>query len=113
MNFLENLKKQVIQLSSAISRMLEKKNNVVDTNTETYLRPEVAFGENPDFPSASAGIEVKCAPQKGRYVVANRDIKKGQILFVEKPFAFVLLDHDKTVNFCENCCRQCNDIPIP
>lgn len=93
--------------------MVETENGAANSNTETCVLPEISFGENSDFPSASAGIEVKYSPQKGRYVVANRDIKIGQTLFVEKPFAFVLLDHDKTANLCENCCRPYNDIPIP
>lgn len=90
-------------------------NDTEDTeeNDETQSVPELAFGENPDFPSASAAVDQKYSSEKGRYVVANRDIRKGQILFVEKPFAFVLVDYGRMSGSCENCCRPYGDVPVP
>lgn len=91
--------------------MEDNANNIKDT-TEFPSQPEVAYGENPNFQCASAAIEMKYAPEKGRYVIANRDIKRGQILFVEKAFAFVPLSHVKA-GICYNCCRTCDDTPMP
>lgn len=98
-------------ITSRISCMEDNADDTTDT-TEFPLQPEVAYGENPNFQYASAAIEIKYAPEKGRYVVANRDIKRGQILFVEKAFAFVPLSQVKT-NICCNCCRSCDDTPVP
>ncbi|TGZ49030.1 Uncharacterized protein DBV15_10838 [Temnothorax longispinosus] len=107
----ERLRRQMKDITSRISCMEDNADNTTDT-TEFPSQPEVAYGENPNFRSASAAIEVKYAPEKGRYVVANRDIKRGQILFVEKAFAFVPLPHVKTY-ICYNCCRSCGDTPVP
>jgi hypothetical protein len=43
--------------------------------------------------------------EKGRHIVANRDVKMGDILFVERPYAFVTLPH-QYAEHCHNCCRQ-------
>ncbi|XP_068988865.1 SET and MYND domain-containing protein 4-like isoform X3 [Bombus flavifrons] len=48
----------------------------------------------------------------GRHVIANKSIKKGDILFLEKPVSFVLLSHD-TYNLCPHCNCQNTDIPVP
>jgi len=92
--------------------MEDNVDDTTDDTTEFPPLPDVACGENPNFPFASAAIEVKYTPEKGRYVVANRDIKRGQILFVEKAFAFVPLCYVKS-DICYNCCHSCGDTPIP
>ncbi|KAG7205129.1 hypothetical protein KM043_005500 [Ampulex compressa] len=116
----EDIKKQTAKLGFLIFRkdgdaVSDGEDDVENdaNNVKTCLRPELAFGENPEFSSASAAIEKRFDAEKGRYVVANRDIKKGEILFVEKPFSFVLLDHQKTNDLCEHCCHPYGDIPVP
>lgn len=79
MKFLEQLQRQINDIMSKISCMEENADSTTDT-VEFPSLPEVAFGENPNFRFASA-VEIKCTPEKGRYVVANRDIIRGQILF--------------------------------
>jgi len=112
LKFLDQLQKKIDEIKVKVLRM---KNNTSSVDTkESHLQPEVAFGENLNFPSASAGIEVKYASQKGRYVVANKDIQRGQVLFVEKAFAFVPIKQvDVFDNICHNCCHSCDDIPVP
>lgn len=100
-------------ITSKMSCMKDNADNTDTTDTTEFpSQPEVAYGENPNFRFASAAIEIKRAPEKGRYVLANRDIKRGQILFVEKAFAFVPLYHVKA-DICYNCCRSFGDIPVP
>lgn len=41
--------------------------------------------------------------EKGRHVIANRDIKMGDILYVERPYAFVVLPA-QYIAHCHNCC---------
>ncbi|XP_012526872.1 SET and MYND domain-containing protein 4 [Monomorium pharaonis] len=106
----ERLQRQVNDITSKISCMEDDTDDTTDT-TEFPSQPEVAYGENPNFRFASAAIEVKYTAEKGRHVIANKDIKRGQVLFVEKAFAFVPLSHIKDI--CYNCCRSCNDTPVP
>lgn len=81
--------------------------------TELHSLPEISFGENPSLAFATAAADVKYTPQKGRHIVANRDIKRGQTLFVEKPFSFVILECDGMNDLCENCCRSNGKNPTP
>lgn len=88
--------------------------NIVDI-TESPSQPKFKrpkSSENPNFPFASASIEVKYTPEKGRYVIANKNIKKGETLFVEDAFTFVIINN-KCNTFCHNCCKNYHDIPIP
>lgn len=49
--------------------------------------------------------------EKGRYVVANTKVNKGDALFVEKPFALIILP-DQTYKHCHHCCKIFN-APVP
>ena len=98
-------------MAAASSMEYEEESEASDSMSGS--KPEPAFGVNPNFPYASAALEKKYAPDKGNFVVTNRDIKKGQILFVEKPFVFVLLDHEQSTSLCAHCCRPQGDVPIP
>lgn len=60
---------------------------------------EFAYGSNPNFPDASAALTIRKSEQKGRYVVATKPIKKGQVLFIERPFALVSVDS----SVCAEC----------
>lgn len=88
------------------------KNNE-DINKLNLKLPKLNFYENPIFPNASVSLDLLTSKCKGRYVVANRDIKKGEILFVEKPFAFVLLDNEDSETVCAHCCTMTDFTSIP
>ncbi|XP_076243429.1 protein-lysine N-methyltransferase SMYD4 isoform X2 [Calliopsis andreniformis] len=77
------------------------------------LKSNIIFNENPNFPHASINIDKKNDKELGRYVVANRFIKKGEILFLEEPVSFVLLDQDTSNQFCSQCNTLNTDIPVP
>ena len=40
--------------------------------------PELSYGVNPRLPSASAAVEVRYTPEKGRFFVANQDLSPGK-----------------------------------
>ncbi|CAK9806895.1 SET and MYND domain-containing protein 4 [Anthophora quadrimaculata] len=86
------------------------KENVKDL---LQLKSQLGFKENINFPHASITITKKYNEEVGRYVVANRFIKKGDILFLEKPVSFVLLNHNSLNELCQNCKCSNRDIPIP
>ncbi|XP_076660150.1 protein-lysine N-methyltransferase SMYD4 isoform X2 [Halictus rubicundus] len=77
------------------------------------LRSMLMFDENPNFPYASLSIDRKFNGELGRHVIANRFIRKGEVLFLEKPVSFVVLNHDVVDRFCQHCNRSNRDIPIP
>ena len=105
----ESIEKQINTLLTEAVSIDDK----ADTGNNDYKLPEPAFGENKNFPNASAALDLKFSIDKGRHIVANRDISKGQILFVERPFAFVLLDNDDSDAVCANCCKSKGDVPVP
>ena len=41
--------------------------------------PELSYGSNPRAPSASIGIDLRFAPEKGRFFVASQDLLPGKI----------------------------------
>ncbi|XP_039285640.1 SET and MYND domain-containing protein 4 isoform X2 [Nilaparvata lugens] len=77
--------------------------------------PTVRKGESTTLKHMSAALDLKVTEEKGRHIVANTDINAGDILFVEKPYAFVVLPiaYDTNGhNFCHNCCTDVF-APIP
>ncbi|XP_049828172.1 SET and MYND domain-containing protein 4-like [Schistocerca gregaria] len=73
--------------------------------------PVVSHGESESFAYASAALSLRYNTSKGRHVVAKQDLRAGDIIFVEKPYAFVLLP-DYCRQYCHHCCKQCAT-PIP
>ncbi|XP_046603722.1 SET and MYND domain-containing protein 4-like [Neodiprion virginianus] len=102
-----------VSLLKSLASNLENIAENDSSRTQLCQRPDVAFESNANFPFASAALDCKYTPQKGRHVIANRDIQKGQVLFVEKPFAFVVLDQNDSSSFCRHCCHPYGAIPIP
>ena len=81
-------------------------NGVVNNNNKLEL-PVPVGGVSNTFPSASSYINVFYNETLGRHVKALRDIEVGDVLFVEKPFAYILF-HE----VCHNCAEQTIS-PIP
>lgn len=69
------------------------------------LIPQPKGGENKILPGASVHLKLMKSVEKGRYIVTNSDIKLGDILFVEKPFAYVVLP-DQYHQHCHHCCKK-------
>ncbi|XP_053384349.1 SET and MYND domain-containing protein 4-like isoform X2 [Mercenaria mercenaria] len=77
--------------------------------------PEVSYGPNSVLVQASGLVSLNSSKTKGRFLTASKDVKAGDTLIVERPFAAVLLpDHYPT--HCHHCfqklnmaypCRQC------
>lgn len=84
---------------------------------ELYMTPDKLLEKNQDYPSASSALTQNYSPTKGRFVTAKSFIKKGEFLYVEKPFAFVPLFLDTSENTSQNICAHCcgpeADVPFP
>lgn len=81
--------------------------NVGSSRNKEFILPEPKDGENTGFVSASNSLTVVYSKTKGRHVRAQSDIKIGDVLFVEKPFALLTLKEA-----CDNCCEEII-APIP
>ena len=90
-----------------------EQSDVTNTSDLDKLKSEIIFNENPDFAHASVNIERKFDSESGRYVITKRHVKKGDILFLEKPVSFVLLNHDSSNYLCQHCNRSNPDVPVP
>ncbi|XP_076297821.1 protein-lysine N-methyltransferase SMYD4-like isoform X2 [Lasioglossum baleicum] len=77
------------------------------------LRSMLKFDENPNFPNASLSIDRKSNEEPGSHVIANRFIRKGEVLFIEKPVSFKLLNDYAGGRICQQCNRLCTDVPVP
>lgn len=73
--------------------------------------PAISHGESETFAYASSALSLRYDTSKGRHVMTNQDVRAGDIIFVEKPYAFVLLP-DYYRQYCHHCCKQCTT-PIP
>ncbi|CAK9800854.1 SET and MYND domain-containing protein 4 [Anthophora plagiata] len=106
----DNIEKKVNEVLLTKACTQNVRENVKDL---LQLKSQLGFKENINFPHASITITKKYNEEVGRYVVANRFIKKGDILFLEKPVSFVLLNHNSLNELCQNCKCSNRDIPIP
>lgn len=111
-----DLIKHIDKIEKHIEKLLsdaKKMDDVVEINELDYNLPQIAFGENPSLANASAALDLKFSTDKGRCVYTNENLKKGQVLFVERPFAFILLDNEYSNTVCAQCCQWKGDYPIP
>ncbi|XP_068633565.1 SET and MYND domain-containing protein 4-like [Battus philenor] len=94
-------------------KILEKKleNPMCQNKLDDEVQlPQCYDGPNVDFNAASNAIELRRSETAGRYVVAKRSARRGDVLFSEEPYAWVTLPSDNPV--CEMCCQpDINSVP--
>lgn len=73
--------------------------------------PELREGKSTNYPSLSEACDVTYASDRGRFIVAKRDIFPGDVILVEKPYASVLLAENR-LNHCDHCFKP-TLAPIP
>ncbi|CAH1790753.1 unnamed protein product [Owenia fusiformis] len=80
--------------------------------------PTVSYGQNDIFPAASKAFDVSYRPDCGRFATASEDIRVGDVMIVDKPFASVLLPTVYRTH-CYHCmkrvvaaipCTQCSAV---
>ncbi|XP_066976050.1 SET and MYND domain-containing protein 4-like [Macrobrachium rosenbergii] len=68
---------------------------------------------NDKAPNLSSAVKVAHFPNKGRGLVATRDIATGEVIGVEKAVC-VNIDKDELDSYCSYCLRHCfNPLPCP
>lgn len=99
-------------------KILEKKMDVFANNNpkaeKEYGVPDLHLGVNPNFVSASSALEIRHSDKAGRFVITKSELHRGDVLFVEEPYAFVTLPIYSVVTpiACEACCMS-NINPVP
>ena len=73
--------------------------------------PKLTGASNLTHPNCSDAVRIKYNNVVGRYVVADQDIKVGDVIMVEKPFASVLFESFHKTH-CYHCFKQVQ-IPVP
>ncbi|CAG5100453.1 Similar to SMYD4: SET and MYND domain-containing protein 4 (Homo sapiens) [Cotesia congregata] len=112
MNQIENLSSQIIEGSEKNFQSSNLRENKLHSHKYLF-NPNELLPLNINFPSASSKLSREYSPTRGRHVIANESIQKGDVLFVEKPFAFVPLDNATSDILCTHCCGLITDSAIP
>jgi SET and MYND domain-containing protein 4 len=82
---------------------------------------KISHKANKKLPFIAEGLELRTSEKYGKHIVANRQLKIGEILAIENPFCSVLLSESKFVEVdgknkfqrCANCLRDCQLDLIP
>ena len=95
--------------------------DVIKTKPQTF--PLKLEEQNENIPSASSAIDLRFNEELGRHLIANRDIRAGEVVIIEKPYAsslnsksisthcshcFLRTWHSIPCNFCSNA-LYCSD----
>ncbi|XP_018009669.1 SET and MYND domain-containing protein DDB_G0284059 [Hyalella azteca] len=67
--------------------------------------PKLSYGTHPKLVSASVAVRVVVTEERGRAVVASRDIKPGSVVMVEQPYAYTV-NASQLHERCLRCCRR-------
>ncbi|XP_071439115.1 SET and MYND domain-containing protein 4-like [Hetaerina americana] len=68
--------------------------------------PTVSYGINSALPAASAAVAFKYSSERGRHLAATRDLKPGDIVVVEEPFAWTTQSVDALKTHCLHCLQR-------
>lgn len=111
MNFIKEIVGRISDLRSLHQKEIECK--ILDSQKhqsekEVVLKDEEIWED--DF--IEDAVEVKFSYQKGRYMIAKRDIGQGQVLMKEKPFISAI-DNRYLMSHCSLCTKNVVDCFIP
>ncbi|KAF5304647.1 hypothetical protein FQR65_LT07929 [Abscondita terminalis] len=98
--YTSNARKASILLLSAV------KTHVEEQSLDEEL-PSLTGGFNSKLPGASSTIKLNYDKARGRHVIANEDIRVGDVLFVEKPFIFAPVFVNETMEMLTTKCYNC------
>ena len=78
---------------------------IQDVSAETTDDLSLEMTGSKGHPGLSTAVQIKEEPSRGRFGVAARDIKAGEVLIVEEATAARLKSGDDIKSHCENCLR--------
>ncbi|RZC34372.1 SET and/or TPR 11 domain containing protein [Asbolus verrucosus] len=104
-NYPDHLKRQLHERQSQATRLMRPSERF---HEDTPCIPEPQ--RNPLIESASDAVRIEMNEKWGRHVIATREIKIGEVLSVERPFACTLL-MERLIH-CHHCLEFCYN-PVP
>lgn len=75
-------------------------------DTESAKEPSLTGKRNKKYTQLAKSVDVLYTPEKGRHIVAKRDLLPGEVVMIEKPFASVVLP-EKYGTHCHRCFARC------
>lgn len=95
------------RIVSSIDELLAKIRNSEPGENPKMCRvepevPKVTDGSSKKLPSASNGVKLSYNASAGRHLTAKKNLKPGDVLIVEKPFASKVMQR-----FCKSSCGHC------
>jgi len=91
----------------------------VDSEGTRMTVPALTGEPNEKYPKASVAVKVRYDAGCGRHTIADRDVKVGDVLMSEAPFAAVMLPGEYMGKHCYQCfaateapvpCHQCSSV---
>lgn len=77
------------RISKLDNREQDCKDMMTKSSNKSYVRaPQLDFDENQHYPGVADCLKIANNSTFGRHVVTTRDLKIGQTILIEKPFAF-------------------------
>ena len=67
--------------------------------------PPTLSDPNPVLPCARSDVRIQYHPDKGRYLVADKDVGPGEVLLIEKPYSSILLPEYYSTH-CQTCFQR-------
>ncbi|XP_044020556.1 SET and MYND domain-containing protein DDB_G0273589-like [Aphidius gifuensis] len=103
--WLPNLKKNCpyYNIKAECSKMMNQLGEPLDTNTVKFT-PTIK-NNNSIIAGGSDAIELKKTNDNKQHIVATRDIKSGEFIYINKSFEMIACDDDRYMT-CWHCCRQ-------
>ena len=83
---------------------------------DAYQKVHIETNSASNYPNLAISCEVRKTTEKGHHVVAKNDLKPGDAIIVEKPYAHAILQQFKYM-YCHHClvftlapipCKRCN-----
>jgi len=99
----ETLKKELLQMLEK-TNYKENDSEIQERNQDEFMCPFKLRSKHQRFPAFSDSLDILYSVEKGRHVVANVDVKAGEVLVVEDPLV-ASLSADFASKNCHHCFR--------
>ena len=111
-DFKDDKKQYEIQIKNLLETIEGKgAKNPSNCINRTKAKPKIKFIANELMPNSSQALQLSTSPSKGRHFIAKEDIQVSDILFMERPFASVLLPHYYK-SYCNHCYKKLSDVSV-
>lgn len=115
-SFKKDIAKQIEFLTEKVNAMtmdeIENMKNFGPQVSGCLAKPPPTLSDpNPILPCATSHVKIKYHPDKGRYLVTEKDVAPGEVLLIEKPYSSILLPEYYSTH-CQSCFQRVS-APMP